>query len=115
MIVTKESLTSFIAHADEAKRKHIIGRACVALFRRQTESEKECNNTNNENGIGFTKADAHSGSITAKYYLKHQNLLGWQVESWMSQDKKGGMRIAKYWKQLNQAAEEKRNEHNCKS
>ena len=107
-IVTKSNLTEMILNANQDKRALIIGRACVALFRRQTESEKQINSTNNENGIGFTKADARQGSLTAKYFLKHGTLLGWQVEMWIEANVKGDMRIAKYWKQLNEEAERRK-------
>ena len=57
--------------------------------------------------LTFTSADALSGSLTAKYYLKHKTLQGWQVDRWTKLNKRGDMRIAKYWAQLARAAEEK--------
>jgi hypothetical protein len=39
--------------------------------------------------------------------LKHKTLQPWQVERWLKVDCRGTMRIAKYWKQLDEAAREK--------
>lgn len=86
----------------------VIGRALVAIFNRQTETEKKVNTTNQHNMIGFTGVDALSGSITAKYYIKHKKLLQWQIDRWLKQNKNGVPRIAKYHKQLNEIANEKR-------
>jgi len=105
--VTSEVLTTMIETADEAKRQAIIGRALVVIFNNQTEGEKASNQTNKDNGVGFTGADAHSGCITAKYYLKYQRLLDWQVDKWIKRNRNGVMRIAKYHKQLDAAAKSK--------
>ncbi len=88
---------------DEAKRPHVIGRALVVLFNRQTEAEKVANTTQLDNTIGFSGADAKDGTITAKYYLKHKTLLPWQIDNWMK-DFRGFPRICKYHRQLNEAA-----------
>jgi hypothetical protein len=102
--VTKQFIAQYFATHDEAHNAQFIGRALVVLFNNQTEAEKRVNNVTVDNGIGFTGADGHSGSITAKYFLKHGTLLDWQVECWMKGNKKGVARIAKYWKQLDAAA-----------
>ena len=107
MTVTKASLTDMIMTASDEKRAHVIGRACVALFKYQTAAEQATNDTRLDNGEGFTSADALSGSLTAKYYLKHKTLQSWQVDRWTKLNKRGDMRIAKYWAQLARAAEEK--------
>ena len=106
-MLTKESLIDMIETADEAKRVHIIGRACLVLFNRQLDDEKQANTTVTTNFRGFTQADARQGSITAKYYIKHRVLLDWQVAQWLKADRRGTPRIAKYWKQLDEAAKEK--------
>ena len=110
MIVTKKSLQDMLAYeADEERLKQIIGRALVALFRRQTEVEKAVNTTKTVNNRGFTAADAKSGSITAKYFIKHGTLLDWQVRKWAAgMGEFGEPRLVKYWRQLNEVAEEKR-------
>ena len=106
-MVTKESLTQMIQAANPEKQAMIVGRACLALFKRQTDAERATNSTNTENSIGFTGADARSGSLTAKTFLKNNTLLPWQVERWLKVDRRGTMRIAKYWKQLDEAARKK--------
>jgi hypothetical protein len=113
MTVTKASLTDMIGYSvmtasDTRSALMLSGvRACVALFKYQTAAEQATNDTRLDNGEGFTSADALSGSLTAKYYLKHKTLQGWQVDRWTKLNKRGDMRIAKYWAQLARAAEEK--------
>lgn len=104
-LVTRASLIQLLQ--DEAKRPHVIGRALVVLFEHQTRSEQASNHTEVHNRIGFSSSDARSGSITAKYYLKHRTLLPWQVDRWM-EDFRGFPRICKYHRQLNRAAQLKR-------
>jgi hypothetical protein len=104
-IVTKQSLNELLA--DEDKRVHVIGRALVALFNRQTQAEQAANVTDNLNGIGFAGSDARSGSLTAKSYIKNRTLQQWQIDKWMTISR-GYPRICKYAKQLNEIALEKR-------
>lgn len=106
-IVTQSGLQHMLDNADQEKVQHIIGRALVVLFNRQTEAEKNNNATLVYNNVGFTGCDGKSGVITAKYYLKHKSLLPWQVARWLKVGKSGFSRIAKYHKQLNEAAVEK--------
>lgn len=104
-LVTRESLLDLL---NSPKQTAVIGRALVALFNRQVEDEKSSNTTTHRNGIGFTPADARSGTITAKYFLKHKNLLDWQVDRWMqTSDSTGFPRISKYFRQLNEIAIQK--------
>lgn len=105
MLVTRASL--MILLNDEAKRQHVIGRALIVLFERQTTSERAANVTNNHNSIGFTGADGRSGCLSAKYYLKHKTLLPWQIDRWMKLGSSGFPRITKYWRQLDEAAKVK--------
>lgn len=106
-MITKSKLVEMITTADPTKRAHIVGRACLALFKRQTEDERAVNSAKHTNSRGFTQADARQGSITAKYYIKHGKLEDWQVERWLKADRRGTPRIVKYWKQLAEAAQEK--------
>lgn len=106
-IVSRESLQKMLDEANDVKRQHVIGRALVALFDRQTKDEQATNDTRNLNTIGFSGADAKSGSLTAKYYLKHKKLEDWQVARWMKVQKNGFARLTKYHKQLNEIAEAK--------
>ena len=54
--------------------------------------------------MGFSGADGKSGSLTAKYFLKHGTLLDWQVERWMKPQRNGYARLCKYHRQLDQIA-----------
>lgn len=108
VIVTRESLQAMLDQADAVKRQHIIGRALVVLFERQTQDEKAVNDTKVLNNIGFQACDAKSGSLTAKTYLKRKALEAWQVEKWTRRQASGYARICKYAGQLNEAALEKR-------
>jgi len=105
-IVTRDTLRSMLNVADTERKVQIIGRALVRIFEGQTAAEKVQNDTTEDNGIGFSGADAKAGTLTAKYFLKHRNLLDWQLEKWMALS--GGYpRICKYHKQLNAIAEKK--------
>lgn len=108
-IVTAKSLMDMIEAADSVKRGHIIGRALVVIFNNQTNLEKAVNATQEDNGIGFAGMDARSGTLTAKSYIKYGSLLPWQIEAWTKRNARGVMRIAKYHRQLNEAAEIKKN------
>ena len=103
--VTRKTLQAMLDNNNPEYVAAVIGRALVVLFNNQTRDEKSMNTTNQDNGIGFTGADAHSGSITAKYYIKHKTLMDWQVERWTKPAASGYARLAKYHKQLNAAAE----------
>jgi hypothetical protein len=105
-LVTKDSLVALLARGREMQIK-VIGRALVALFNRQVEDEKNSNLTKHHNCQGFAPADAYSGTLTAKYYLKHRTLLDWQIERWMKPTATGLPRIVKYSRQLNEVANEK--------
>ncbi len=102
--VTRDSLTALLN--DERGHEfvqHVVGKACVGLFNRQTEAEKVDNDTKILNMEGFSGSDARQGSLTAKYYLKHKTLLHWQVDQW-TKEWRGRPRLVKYWKQLSQIA-----------
>lgn len=103
-IVTKESLQHMIDTASPEKLVHIVGKALVGLFDRQTADEKAVNCTVKHNNMGFTGADAKSGSLTARSYLKNKNLQAWQIEKWTKKNANGYSRLAKYHGQLNEIA-----------
>jgi len=104
MQITKRVLEVMINEADLDRKARLIGRACLALFRRQTEDEKNANTTTHTNQRGFTQGDARQGSITAKYFIKHGTLQAWQIELWTRREARGNMRISKYWRQLDEEA-----------
>lgn len=83
-IVTKEYLIKELG----TRPAYIIGRALVALFRYQTDEERYANRTKNNNGVGFTQADARIGCLGAKYFLKHGTMEDWQIKNWLLPNKK---------------------------
>ena len=103
-IVTRESLRTMLQNPNRAYVEKVVGRALVRLFERQTEAEKVSNDTNVDNGIGFAGCDAKSGSLTAKYYLKHHQLQDWQLERWLKVESTGFPKLCKYHRQLNEVA-----------
>ena len=82
----------------------VIGRACLALYARQTADEQNAQYTKNRNGVGFTAFDAKVGSLTAIYYRQYRTLLPWHVEYWSRPTVTGYPKIARYSKQLNEIA-----------
>jgi hypothetical protein len=105
-MLTKSQLTALITRNDRVAVE-AIGRALVHLFNRQTEAEKAANDTRVDNQRGFTAADARQGSIHAKYWLKHRTLQEWQINHWLKPNRKGTLRLAKYWAQLAEEAAKK--------
>jgi hypothetical protein len=104
--MTRTEFNALIARNDEVG-KHSIGRALVHLLNRQTEDEKATNQTRHHNNRGFTSGDGRRGAITAKFYLKHRNLLDWQIAYWRERDAKGRTRIGKYYRQIQEEAMKK--------
>ena len=103
-LVTKDMLRDMIVDRPHARVQHVIGRALVAIFNRQTASEKESDSTDRTNGVGFSGLDSIGGSLTAKSYMSRGSLLPWQVEKWTRLMTNGYPRICKYSKQLNEIA-----------
>jgi hypothetical protein len=106
-IVTRESLNEMLHRADQQYVGQVVGRALVALFRRQTAEEQNVASTIEHNNVGFTGGDSYGGTMTAKYFLKHNRLEQWMVERWMAVGKSGFPRLCKYAKQLNEIAQSK--------
>lgn len=102
VVVTKEWLKVKI----EENPGRTVGRALVAIFRRQTDDEKSTNGTQWKNGMGFSANDARMGSIGAKYYLKSGTLPEWVLKHWTKPGAEGLPKIVKYAKQLNLVANE---------
>ena len=104
-IVTRDSIQTMLNSKDDVYVMNVVGRALAAIFKYQTEEEKNTNNTKENNGVGFAGCDAHSGSLTAKSYMKHKCLTTWQVEKWTKiSEKTGYARLCKYHTQLNTIA-----------
>ncbi len=106
-IVTRESLQKLLDSDNAQLVMHVVGRALVVLFNNQTEDEKVDNATKVHNSLGFTGADARTGTLTAKSYLRNRALHDWQIEKWVKKGESGFSRLTKYHKQLNAAAEQK--------
>lgn len=85
----------------------VLGRALLAIFKRQTWDEKSMNKTKNNNGVGFSKPDARVGCVAARMYMVYGRLDKWMVDVWMMKAKDGYPRICKYASQLNDIAKER--------
>lgn len=105
-MLSKAQLIQLITRNDEVSQR-AIGRALVHLLNRQTEVESTQNRTIEHNNRGFTSSDARQGSIHAKYWLKHGQLLEWQIKYWLKPNRRGTPRLAKYWRQLAEEAKKK--------
>jgi len=103
-LVTRESLQAMLESTDTQYVNKVVGRALVVIFNNQTLDERSANTTNRENGTGFTGADARSGTLTAKSFLKNGTLQDWAVERWTKRASNGFSRLTKYHAQLNEAA-----------
>lgn len=101
-LVTRDSIQQLLNKSDQ-HRIHTIGHALRAIFLRQTEQERSANLTTVHNTIGFSGPDARTGSLAAKYYMKHKTLQPWMINIW-SKEVCGFPRICKYWRQLDQIA-----------
>lgn len=103
--ITADTIAKMLTHPNPAYRKAVVARALIVVFKNQTKDERSLNQTTENNGIGFAGCDARSGTITAKYAIKHGTLLDWQYERWVKPSGKNQMpRICKYHKQINEAA-----------
>jgi hypothetical protein len=105
--VTRESLDAMLHNSNPEYVQKVIGRALAALLERQTLDEQASNATVENNTIGFAGCDGRSGTLTAKYWLKHRRLEDWMVERWTRIGKSGFPRLCKYAKQLNEIAASK--------
>jgi len=84
-----------------------VGRALLVLLSNQTATEVAMETTSVDNGKGFTGFDGKIGTNMAKFYQRNGYLSPKQIAFWRKRDKRGHMRIAKYWRQLIAAAEAK--------
>jgi len=77
-----------------------VCRALVVLNQRQTTEEQYAQATRVHNMRGFRPCHARMGTSMAEQYTAKGYLSPKQVAYWRVPMKKGGMRIAIYWKQL---------------
>ena len=72
---TKQEILTLIETKDIA-----VHRAILAIFNKQTESERNSNETNQENGIGFNGVDAPFLSSLAKQIIARGYISNKQIE-----------------------------------
>ena len=77
-----------------------VARAVVVLNERQTAAEQASEFTINNNGVGFTPADAAMGTSMAKFFLRNGYLSPKQLAYWRKPNVRGVPRICKYAGQL---------------
>lgn len=104
--VTKEWLAAKI----KENPARTIGRALLAIYKKQTATEQALSSTVIPNGIGFSKPDARVGGIGARQYQNTSRLDQWCIDVWMRPARDGYPRICKYADQLNAISEEKKKE-----
>lgn len=76
---------------------HAVQSALVVLYKRQTDDEKNEQNTKHTNNVGFSGAHANQGSYLAKWVLSGKNLSGKFLDN-------GRKIVLHYVKQLTVAA-----------
>ena len=96
---TKEDIKALLLRQDAVGVK-AIGRALLALKRRQTHTEQVTESTRLHNGIGFTGADARMGTSMATQFQQRGFLSPKQVAYWRRPNVRGVPRIVKYTGQL---------------
>ena len=101
-MVTKAEIVEMLKTNDRA-----VARALVVLNERQTQTEKSCEATINDNGVGFTPADARMGTSMAQFYTKFGRLSEKQLAYWRKPNVRGVPRICKYAGQLLEIAQQK--------
>ena len=105
--ISKEAIQALLLRNDDIGM-NAVGRALVALNRRQTSVERSIQATTVHNAQGFTPSDARIGTSMAEFYAKAGKLTPKQVAYWQeSRTPSGRPRIVKYWKQLIEVANEK--------
>jgi hypothetical protein len=102
MELNQNTVVELLRNNDKA-----IGRALLVLKRNQTSDEQREENTKYRNNKGFRPCHARMGTSMANFFEKHGKLSEKQTSYWRVRDVNGNMRIAIYWKQLIEAAENK--------
>ena len=57
-----------------------VERAVVAIYQRQTDDERERDETRHDNGVGFNAFHAHLGSYYARWILSGRRLSGHHLD-----------------------------------
>ena len=103
MELTRESIQTLLANSDRA-----IGRALVVLYNNQTADEQVSETVRHWNGKGFKGIHGKIGTSMAKFFIRNGYLSPKQIAYWRVTDRKGTMRIGCYWRQLIEAAKERK-------
>jgi hypothetical protein len=74
MVWDKEKIKQLILTNDEA-----VERGMVAIYRRQTQDEKQVKATKHNNTIGFSSAHSRLGSYYAQWVLSGKHLTGYHL------------------------------------
>lgn len=85
--------TKDTVRAELLAKDNWVERGVVAIFKKQTEDEQRVEQTNRDNGVGFTGVDAHLLSSFAKQLLRGRRLSDNQLR-WARR------KMLKYAKQL---------------
>lgn len=102
-MISKETIQRLLATDDRA-----IARALLVLTERQTSDEQASEHTRYLNGRGFRPCHAKMGTSMAKFFQRNGYLTPKQLGYWRAKDRSGNSRIEIYWKQLQEAAEQKK-------
>lgn len=100
-IVTKEWLRDRLLAQDA---NVVLGRALVAIYRRQEPEEQSASTTIILNGRGFTAFDAKSGTLAAELFIKNGIVPANLFKGWTKIQANGYPRICRYVNQLNEIA-----------
>ena len=92
--MNKDTIVNLLKTNDKA-----VARAIVVLNERQTATEQASEFTINNNGVGFTPADARMGTSMAKFFLRNGYLSPKQIAYWRKPNVKGVPRVCKYAEQ----------------
>lgn len=101
MALTGTDIVKLLRTNDKA-----VARALLVLNSRQTEDEQRDETVRYQNGRGFRPCHAAVGTSMAKFYQQRGYLTPKQIAYWRKEGKQG-MRIAIYWRQLLEEANEK--------
>jgi tRNA(Ile2) C34 agmatinyltransferase TiaS len=102
MNMTGDDIINLLRVNDKA-----VARALVVLKNRQTVDEQRAQVARHQNGRGFRPAHARMGTSMAEFYERNGYLSPKQIAYWRSEGKQG-MRIAIYWRQLLEEANERK-------
>ncbi len=101
MTHTKETIIQLLERNDTA-----VGRALVALNKRQTADEQVDKTTRVHNSMGFRPCDAYMGTSLAKWFEEKGFLTAKQLAWCRKPNSKGKIRISCYAGQLLKVIEE---------